>query len=460
MVEPKDQELSGREREILRLVATGASNKEIAQALAISPNTVKVHLRNIFAKIEVTSRTEATLFAIRSGLVQVASAGALRETGEGEDDETLPPGAPEPAVSEPPRPQPGAATRRRRAWALAAGGGMLALGLGLGLWWAATRLAASPVPAPTQAASPGPGGEPIVVVDWEARAPLPTARTGMATAAYDGQIYVVGGETAAGVTGRLERYDRLTDQWVVLAPKPTAVAEASAVVIGGRLYVPGGRLADGAITDVLEVYDPRADAWTRGAPLPVGLSAYALAAFEGKLYVFGGWDGQRYVASVFAYAPDVDRWEARSAMPTARGLAGAAVAGGRLYVVGGTDGARVLTVNEVYAPEEERAGGRPWQVATPLPAGRSRLSAAGLAGAVYVVGSAEAGPVALAAFLPQIQTWQTFAAAADHPLPAHSSLVALESELHLIGGEQAATPSPAHLAFQAVFTTLLPNIGK
>src|SRR5512142_607030 len=74
---PNETELSEREREILRLVATGASNKEIAQKLVISANTVKVHLRNIFAKIGVASRTEATLYAIRAGLVQIE--GAPRE---------------------------------------------------------------------------------------------------------------------------------------------------------------------------------------------------------------------------------------------------------------------------------------------------------------------------------------------------------------------------------------------
>ncbi|MGB9521235.1 MAG: response regulator transcription factor, partial [Anaerolineales bacterium] len=61
----ENNELSEREIEILKLVATGASNKEIAYKLSISPNTVKVHLKNIFAKIGAMSRTEAAMYAVK-----------------------------------------------------------------------------------------------------------------------------------------------------------------------------------------------------------------------------------------------------------------------------------------------------------------------------------------------------------------------------------------------------------
>ncbi|HEU5097442.1 MAG TPA: response regulator transcription factor, partial [Roseiflexaceae bacterium] len=83
-------QISEREREILRLVATGATNQQIAYQLNISVNTVKVHLRNIFGKIGVTSRTEATLYAVRSGLVQIGEAATTTAVAESPTDEAEP----------------------------------------------------------------------------------------------------------------------------------------------------------------------------------------------------------------------------------------------------------------------------------------------------------------------------------------------------------------------------------
>jgi len=60
--------LTQREIEILRAVAAGLSNKEIARELWVSVQTVKFHLTNIYRKLEITNRTEAAQWALRRGL--------------------------------------------------------------------------------------------------------------------------------------------------------------------------------------------------------------------------------------------------------------------------------------------------------------------------------------------------------------------------------------------------------
>jgi len=62
------ESLTERETEVLRLIAAGMSNKEIAQALVIGEKTVKTHVSNVLSKLGVTSRTQAALYAARIGL--------------------------------------------------------------------------------------------------------------------------------------------------------------------------------------------------------------------------------------------------------------------------------------------------------------------------------------------------------------------------------------------------------
>jgi DNA-binding NarL/FixJ family response regulator len=61
--------LTARETETLRLLARGLANKEIAAGLGISEMTVKTHVSNILSKLNLASRTQAALFALREGLV-------------------------------------------------------------------------------------------------------------------------------------------------------------------------------------------------------------------------------------------------------------------------------------------------------------------------------------------------------------------------------------------------------
>jgi two-component system, NarL family, response regulator len=63
--------ITQRELAVLRLLAAGNSNREIGDALGISDGTVKIHVTHLFAKLDVTSRTEAINTALRRGLVRI-----------------------------------------------------------------------------------------------------------------------------------------------------------------------------------------------------------------------------------------------------------------------------------------------------------------------------------------------------------------------------------------------------
>ncbi|MDF4253125.1 response regulator transcription factor [Streptomyces sp. WMMB303] len=75
-------QLTGRELDVLRLVAGGLSNPGIAQALVISESTVKTHLNRTMAKLGIGSRAQAVVLAYETGLV-VPGGGGLREPGDG-----------------------------------------------------------------------------------------------------------------------------------------------------------------------------------------------------------------------------------------------------------------------------------------------------------------------------------------------------------------------------------------
>jgi two-component system, NarL family, response regulator LiaR len=68
---PQANNLTAREIYILKLAAKGLNNKNIASKLKITENTVKSHLTDIFVKINVSSRTEAVMFGLRAGLINI-----------------------------------------------------------------------------------------------------------------------------------------------------------------------------------------------------------------------------------------------------------------------------------------------------------------------------------------------------------------------------------------------------
>jgi DNA-binding CsgD family transcriptional regulator/N-acetylneuraminic acid mutarotase len=425
MVEPNV--LSGRESEILILVAKGASNKEIARDLHISSNTVKVHMRNIFAKIDANSRTEAAMYAVNTGLVEIEGNGVASDRQPRPDDNNR-----------------------------------LVL-IAIGVFSIFLVIVMIAISMNRQAAeSTLANSNPPVLDDaqrWQYKAPMTEARKDLALISYGGFIFAIGGENERNVTGTVESYDPIQDKWATLKSKPVPVSNISAAIIRGKVYVPGGITSSSEVTNVLEIYSPNDDEWERGSDLPVGLSSYGMVSYEGYLYLFGGWDGNQVVNSVFQYNPDADQWQELTAMPTARAYHGVSVIDEKIYVIGGYDGEKALSTNEVYSPDLEDGTGSPWELDQPLPTSRYAMGVASLADRIYVVGG-ETNQEETLEFMElstESDNWEVFSELVDADW-SHLGAVPVGTHLYLIGGELDGNLTNQNLAYQVLYTIAIPIV--
>jgi len=440
-----ETELSERELEILRLVATGASNKEIAAKLFISPNTVKVHLSNIFSKINVVSRTEATLYAIRSGLIPGHS-------GPQTPPEVLPEPNQTATIVEPPV-VPVLRPARRPRWFWYAIGGATLLLVMAAIWFGSQLVTPAPQPTPAPAQQAG----------WLTAQALPAPRSRAAAAVYETSVYLIGGRTIQGVSAETLRYDTLANTWQTMAAKPVPVEEIQVATLGEKIYVPGGVIASGMPSAVLEVYDPRSDSWESRASLPVPISGYALAAHEGRLYLFGGWDGRGISDRVFVYDPLTDEWQERAPLSQPRQYAAAVSLSGKILLAGGLGKNGALDLVEAYYPERELSGEPAWEEKRPLPQARYAFGLTPLTGQIYLVGGLGKAPeiqMTTLKYLPQNNAWiETDAPPQSAGAFLAAVAVAEFNLLHLIGGEDAtARPLDFHQVFQGVYTVVIPII--
>lgn len=340
-----DIELSKREQEVLELVVTGASNKEIAQRLVISVNTVKVHVRNIFEKLNVQSRTEATRLALQEKLVSVAAEGSAVTD----------------AVDSSSRIR-SFLIDTRNAKALPAWQQYYLLGAVL---LAALVVIVPLVPRETPKSIPNlpviyaqpstPTPPPQNGTDpnrWTTHATMPSSRAGLAVVAVDRELFAIGGVRDNNKATRLvEIYDTVTDSWSEGATKPTATTNIAAATLDGKIFVPGGCTNDGQAVDILEIYDPASDSWERGQPMPAPRCGYGLAVVEDTLYLFGGWNGEAFENTIFAYTASEKSWELLDQTLSAPvGFAGTGVLNGIIYLIGGYDGSQEFDTTYAFDP--------------------------------------------------------------------------------------------------------------
>src|SRR5450759_1610300 len=451
-----DAELSDREQEILKLVATGVSNKEISQKLFISPNTVKVHLRNVFAKIGVASRTEATLFAIQHGWVspeildRLSPDEKIELAGDGSPAAAPATPAVEPLIVAGPL-----QVNPRKRWVLIPITSLAVVSLlflvALGLRAYLVSQAATTAAFQTNNSS--------LPARWGSGAALPEPRQGLALVTYEDNIIAIGGESIHGVTGRVDQYIPSLNTWKEMAAKPHPVSNIQAVLLGEKIYVPGGRGPDEKPTNFVEVFDPRRNLWENKTPLPIAISDYAMAALEGKLYLFGGWDGDHVLASVYSYDPSQDKWQLRAPMSAPRSWAGATAINGKIYVIGGYDGKNALSTNEAYYPQRDGNGENPWEKHVALPQGRYGMAVAGLVDTIYLVGGKNQAKGLDQEYSPLADRWVAFESSPVQ-VGAGAAMVPFQNQLYLMGGETTVGPANTNLVYQAIYTVVIPLIQK
>ncbi|MEZ4709667.1 MAG: kelch repeat-containing protein [Caldilineaceae bacterium] len=430
-VEPTENPLSEREMDVARLLVTGASNTEIARGLTISPQTVKVHLRNVFEKLQVNSRTEASTLLLQRGWVVLPGMESDAATSLSPVATTLPEVEPLSPLS----PQPSN-------WQLVY---LLAAILVCIIAFFAPSFIGRTQPKIdllTDASSATLGRTLVEMIPrWDALAPMLTPRSRQATVLLGNAIYVIGGESTEGkLLTDVERYQITLDLWQTIPPLPRPLSNTSAVGLNQHIYLAGGSYMDGAtdtrqLSDQLLVYSATDQTWRVVGNLPYPLVGAALTSNADSIYLVGGWDGENAHDEIWRYTPAPANaaasiaWELVGRIPVARPFLGATVLKGKLYVVGGFDGQREMANADVF----DLASGA-WQKLPDLSVPRGGLSLVADEVAIYAIGGGWTGAIDThERYDPDIGLWSNFAS----PIRGewrNVGAVAIDGSLHLLGG--------------------------
>ena len=447
--------LSEREMEVAQLLVTGASNAEIALSLVISPHTVKVHLRNIFEKLRVNSRTEASLVLVQHGWVVVP--GAEIQPAEATLAE---PALPEP---EPLADQPIQVMPWQRLYLV---GVLLFILAAIGVPHLPS-LAQSPANLLTDAQRTR--GAPSALrmePRWETRTPLQQPLSRLAMVLLGDKLYLIGGEAPTGeAVADVSIYDLATNEWSQAPPLPMPLANLAATVADNRIYVAGGSTdkegGGQTVTDLMLVYDPIDNQWEELPPLPYPVAGAALAGVDKALYLIGGWDGGKMRDEIWKLDVEANTiaelatkpWQAAGQLEKARAFLGAVTVGGEIFVVGGYDGQRELNLVEVFTP------GKGVRQLQPLGTPRGGLAVVNDGLAVYALGGGWTHPVEThERYDFATNSWSNF------PSPVQGSwrnlaAAATGDTLHLAGG-WSGDYLDTHLQYQSSFRAMLPVISN
>lgn len=375
-----DNPLSEREMDVARLLATGVSNIEIARDLDISTHTVKVHLRNIYEKLQVNSRTEASMMLLQRGWLTIPG-GEL--SGDAVDNVADAVPVPEPLPLSDVAATP---TTWQRIYLLC---GLIVTAV----LFFTPGLFSRPRPGLNLLSDRGrPGlGQPQIVNDssWAERTPLFEPRSRLAVAQLGDKVFALGGESPGGHTEATSYiYDLRVNEWSVAEPLPQPIANAAAAAINERIFLAGGSYyADDSSAvptisatlwswaeSVQEGQANQQSRWRDHGSLPAPLAGAGLVAVGNELYLIGGWDGEKMHSELWRARPTTDAstpvtWDLVNHMELARAFFGVVLFQDKIYIVGGHDGQQPLSRADAFDPVSGT-----WTPLPPLVTPRSGLA--------------------------------------------------------------------------------------
>ncbi len=475
-------QLSERELEVLTQVATGANNRQIAETLVLSVHTVKTHVRNIYSKLGVQSRTEAAMLAVREGWITLPGSEPDSASSEQPEPTAEPPaqptstpaiepdGGPTPATTPdwlPHQPPPLAVWQQL----YLVGAILLAVVVAVAPFLPAaesqqpteiayqtapffrTDINITPQPAQPTPAPPAPQ-------HWAFHAPLRSARAYLSAVVYQNQIFAIGGiGTDNQTTGLLERYTPETNLWTVQATKPTATANTTAVVVADKIYVPGGCGGQRGVLTVLEIYDLLRDQWVTGASLPAPRCAYGLVAFAEQLYLFGGWDGQTFRDEIYRFSPTTDEWTLLDVtLPQPMGYVGVTQYEETIYLAGGYDGQAEFKETYIFSPTFTTLD-EAWLTQAPMQFARSGFGFVATSNRIYAIGGGSDEPIPVSeVYNPQTNRWETLATPFDTAWRS-MGVAAIGTRFYAIGGQNEVGLMDAVTSYQSIYSYFIPFSG-
>lgn len=285
---------------------------------------------------------------------------------------------------------------------------------------------------------------------WTVLPSMSSARLSPFVTAVNGKLYVAGGNSGAGATNVLERYDPVTNTWTTLTPMPGARYQGGVVTLGTKIYVLGGWDAPASFipTTTVQIYDTTTDTWSIGPSMPILSSSGPSGVIGGKIYKHTAEHGFSSPSQQFhVLDPNAGTWGALASLPIDHGGGAAGAINNKLYVASGWGwfGGTTLMHNQVHAYDPVTNS---WSAVASIPTARGGVAGGVLGDHLLVAGGGVFGGPVLGTFEAYDATNDTWQTLPSMPVPIGSTAGAvIGNTFYVVGGHDGVSTFATLQAF-------------